>query len=155
MQYYQFPRCVSYIEYVHKLANTLNTAKRQTQAQLSVAHSLFNRPPTVQRVIHQLQFEDDDAVGLPHADPPIGQPFPAKHRRPRRRFELEDKVLLWTETVKTGNAKKLTKHWRGPYDIVKVISPIIYKIQLSGTTRKPKTTHINRLKPFRPLTRWN
>ena len=145
----------SYIEYVEKLARTLNTAKRQTQAQLTTAHSLYNRPPTVQRVIHQLQFEEEDAIGQPLANPPIGQPFPAKHRRPRRRFELEDKVLLWTETVKTGNAKKLTKNWRGPYTIVKVISPTIYKIQLSGTRRKPKTTHITRLKPFRPFTKWN
>ena len=145
----------SHIEYVEKLARTLNTAKRQTQSQLSTAHSLYNRPPTVQRVINQLRFEDDDAAEQPHADPPIGQPFPARHRRARRRFELDDKVLLWTETVKIGNAKKLTKNWRGPYDIIRVISPTIYKIQLSGTVRKPKTTHINRLKPFHPLTKWN
>ena len=145
----------SHIEYVEKLARTLNTAKRQTQSQLSTAHSLYNQPPTVQRVINQLRFEDDDAAEQPHADPPIGQPFPARHRRARRRFELDDKVLLWTETVKIGNAKKLTKNWRGPYDIIRVISPTIYKIQLSGTVRKPKTTHINRLKPFHPLTKWN
>ena len=73
----------SYIEYVETLAKTLNTAKRQTQYQLSTAHSLYNLPPTVQRVLHQLQFEDDDTDNLPHVNPPIGQPFPAKQQRPR------------------------------------------------------------------------
>ena len=144
----------SYIEYVEKLATKLQTASRQTQVQLSTAHSLYNRPAVVQHAIHQLHHDNADDAGTPLAEPPIGQPYPARHRKPRR-FELDDKVLLWTETVKTGNAKKLTKNWRGPYTIVRVISPTIYKIQLSRTKRKPKTTHVNRLKPFWERTKWN
>ena len=140
---------------MEKLASTLRTALRQTQKQLTTAHSLYNRPHTVQQVVHQLQYENEDDAEVPLLNPPIGQPFPTKLRKPRRRFELEDEVLLWTETVKTGNAKKLTKIWRGPYTIIRVISPTIYKIQLLKTTRKPKTTHINRLKPFSPLSKWN
>ena len=131
----------------------MQTASRQTQLQLSTAHSLYNRPATVQHVIHQLHHDDPNA-GEPLADPPIGQPFPSKRRKPRR-FELNDKVLLWTETVKTGNAKKNIKNWRGPYTIVHVISPIIYLIRLSRTTRKPKITHVNRLKPFFERSRHN
>ena len=89
----------SYIEYVEKLATKLQTAARQTQIQLTTAHSLYNRPATVQQVIHQLHHLDADDIDNPIADPPIGQPFPARHRKPRR-FDMDDKVLLWTETVK-------------------------------------------------------
>ena len=148
-------RNASYVAYAENMARILKTAQVQTQTQLEKVHSLYNRPPTVQRVLHQLHEEDFNPADAPYVDPPIGQPFPAPRRRPRRRFEAQDEVVLWTETVKTGNAKKLTKHWRGPYTIVQAISPTIYNIQLSGTTRKIKTVHINRLKPYYPLTPYN
>ena len=72
----------SYMEYVKKLSSTLRTVQRS--AQLFTADSLYNRPHTVQQVIHQRRYENQVNAEIPFVNPPTGQPFPAKLRKPRR-----------------------------------------------------------------------
>ena len=59
---------------------------------------------------------------------------------------LIDRVWLYTPAIKTGQSKKLSASWRGPYTIVDKCGLLDYKLQLIGGT-KSLIVHHNRLKP--------
>eukprot|EP00731_Ephydatia_muelleri_P010425 Em0005g1011a len=49
--------------------------------------------------------------------------------------------------VRTGFSKKLHRPWQGPFKVVKVLGPSIYRIVDCTNPRRRKVVHFNRLKP--------
>ena len=58
---------------------------------------------------------------------------------------VNDLVWLHNPRVLKGSHRKLKKRWTGPYEIVKRISDLNYKIKHTST-RKQLVVHFNRLK---------
>eukprot|EP00731_Ephydatia_muelleri_P004961 Em0002g1137a len=49
--------------------------------------------------------------------------------------------------VRRGFSKKLHRPWQGPFKVVKVLGPSIYRIVDCANPRRRKVVHFNRLKP--------
>lgn len=62
-----------------------------------------------------------------------------------REFTINDRVLLYNESVRRGRSKKLEQQWVGPYTVLEKISPVNYIIKMGN---KRYTVHANRLKHF-------
>ena len=65
------------------------------------------------------------------------------------RFIQGDQVFVFFPTRKVGNSSKLTRHWRGPYQILRRISDLLYEVNC-GSRGKPQVTHVDRLHPLKP-----
>jgi hypothetical protein len=65
-------------------------------------------------------------------------------------FKIGDRVFLSTVAIKTGQTKKFTPKWSGPYRILDKISDILYKLDLHDSKAHPYI-HKNRLKLCNPL----
>ena len=68
------------------------------------------------------------------------------------RYKPGDLVWLYCPAVSPGKAKKFHSGWKGPYKILKVISDVVYRIQLvtpptDRRRRQRLVVHFNRLKP--------
>ena len=66
-------------------------------------------------------------------------------------YSVGDKVLLSTANLKlraSGPAKKLLPKFEGPFDVVKVVSPVVYKLALPPTMRCHPVFHVSLLKPY-------
>lgn len=66
-----------------------------------------------------------------------------KRSKPRQFYEGQ-KVYLYVPQIKRYRVKKLSKLWRGPYRIIKVISEHNVTIRVR---KRDVTVHVNRLKP--------
>ena len=60
------------------------------------------------------------------------------------KFKIGDLVYVHDPTYKRGKAKKFSYQYKGPFEIVHRISPLIYKVKLTDGTCI--VVHINRLK---------
>ena len=58
-------------------------------------------------------------------------------------YSLGDLVYEIDSSTKLGQSRKLKKMWKGPYSVVKVISPALYQIK---GTKEPRIVHHDRLK---------
>jgi hypothetical protein len=56
-------------------------------------------------------------------------------------------VWLHDPTKKKGLCRKLQLPWEGPYQVIQILSDLVYAIQLSKHT-KPKIVHHDRLKAY-------
>ena len=63
-------------------------------------------------------------------------------------YSVGDHVWLHCLAVTRGNSRKLHRPWQGPYKIVKVITDVLYRIQLVKQPRRRIVVHYNRLKPY-------
>ena len=66
-------------------------------------------------------------------------------------FKLGDKVWLFTPKS-TSRSRKLTTHWTGPWEIVDVLSPVLFKV-ISGPWNDVQVTlnaGIDRLRMYKP-----
>lgn len=68
-------------------------------------------------------------------------------------YQVGDLVWLHSPVIKPGASKKLHHSWQGPYEVVKCISDITYRVQTTNGPRKRHVVHFNRLKPCHPNTR--
>ncbi|KAJ8944635.1 hypothetical protein NQ318_004722 [Aromia moschata] len=59
-------------------------------------------------------------------------------------FKPGDAVWLYAPKRTKGKISKLQSNWEGPYTIIKKINDLVYRIQLS-TSSKPKVVHLQRL----------
>ena len=55
-----------------------------------------------------------------------------------------DPVCLFNSQRTKGISLKLSRHWQGPYLVIKPINDLVYRIQL-GPRTKPKVVYRNRL----------
>ena len=62
-------------------------------------------------------------------------------------YAVNDFVFLHNPAVKRGRSKKFHKPWQGPFRVVEVLGPSVYRIADGDNPRKQKVVHFNRLKP--------
>jgi len=63
------------------------------------------------------------------------------------RFEAGQWVWYFNPRKLRGNQMKWTQQYEGPYFILKMLSPLVAKIQQSSQT-KPKIVHVDKLKKY-------
>src|SRR5690606_3100733 len=66
-------------------------------------------------------------------------------------FRVNDLVWLYVPTRLPGLAEKLLRRFYGPYQIIRVLSPVTYQIStipVSSSSSRQDTVHISRLKPY-------
>ena len=61
-------------------------------------------------------------------------------------YEVGDLVYLINSATKVGQSSKLSPTWKGPYLVVKVYSPVLFKI---ANQKRQTVVHHDRLKPCR------
>ena len=61
-------------------------------------------------------------------------------------YHVNDMVLLHCPAIPRGLSRKFHKPWQGPYRVVKIIGPTVYRIADCTNPRKKKVVHFNRLK---------
>jgi hypothetical protein len=52
-----------------------------------------------------------------------------------REYKVGDIVMLYTPAVKKARSRKLSRSWTGPYTIVKVISDVVFRLQILDVYR--------------------
>lgn len=74
-------------------------------------------------------------------------------KRREETFNENEKVLLKRMTREIGTAKKLTSAWVGPYQVIKQLTPVTYRIRdlRAGTPSRyrEQTAHISRLRKYK------
>eukprot|EP00731_Ephydatia_muelleri_P009146 Em0004g1484a len=93
---------------------------------LQLAYKRVNQHMAVQQG-HQKESYDADVRGDPYC--------------------INDLVFLHNPAVRRGFSKKLHRPWQGPFKVVKVLGPSIYRIVDCTNPRRRKVVHFNRLKP--------
>ncbi|GBN65283.1 hypothetical protein AVEN_233733-1 [Araneus ventricosus] len=59
-------------------------------------------------------------------------------------FKEGDLVWMYNPKRRRGLSPKLQQNWEGPYNVVKILNDVVYRVQTSPNA-KPKVIHINRL----------
>jgi len=135
----------SWQDYADSVQEVLRVCNEVAGLNISKAHSMYNQP----RVIHRLQ-----SSLIPLAAPsfsPLSESVPPPHlgRRITKRFLPGDQVLVYVPVVKTSKKrrliKKLTKFWRGPFEVIRSINDVTYLLRID---QREQAFHINRLKPY-------
>ena len=62
-------------------------------------------------------------------------------------YQVDDVVFLHSSVVPRGCSRKFVRPWQGPFKVIKVISPSVYRIMDCSNPRKKHVVHFNRLKP--------
>lgn len=62
-------------------------------------------------------------------------------------YKVNDFVFLHNPAVPRGCCKKFHKPWQGPFKVVGVLGPSVYRIVECTNPRRQKVVHFNRLKP--------
>ncbi len=63
-------------------------------------------------------------------------------------YQTGDLVWLFNPQRRRGYSPKLQKSWEGPYEVIKRINDVIYRIRRKPSG-KPRVVHFNRLAPFK------
>ena len=62
-------------------------------------------------------------------------------------YAVSDFVFLHTQAVGRGYSKKFHKPWQGPFKVVEVLRPTVYRIAECANPRRQKVVYFNRLMP--------
>ena len=62
-------------------------------------------------------------------------------------YHVNDLVFLHNTVVPKGHSRKFCRPWLGPFKVIKIMSPNVYRIVDCSNPRKRKVVHFNRLKP--------
>jgi hypothetical protein len=66
-------------------------------------------------------------------------------KRKWQKFASGDKVYVFFPQRKIGHSSKLTNYWRGPFDLLRKVSDLLYEINF-GRRGKPQVIHVDRLR---------
>ena len=102
----------------------------ELQERLATAHSIV-RQNTGQSIIRQKQVHD--------------------RKNSFETFENGDKVLVYFPVKKVGTSSKFTSYWRGPYEIVGKLSPVLYKVNC-GRNKTIQVIHCDRIRKCKDQT---
>ena len=64
-------------------------------------------------------------------------------------FKLGDRVWLDTRNVKTNHHKKIAPKQEGPFEIIKVIGPVTFRLKLPESWRIHNVFHANLLRKYK------
>ena len=64
------------------------------------------------------------------------------------RFQLGQRVWVYTPKTKKGLSKKLLHKWHGPYRICRILSPVHYQLRTCDNRLIATTVHANRMKLY-------
>ena len=64
------------------------------------------------------------------------------------KFEIGQRVWVFTPKTKKGLSRKLFHNWHGPFRIVKKLSPVNFQLKNAANRLVSTPVHVNRLKPF-------
>ena len=67
------------------------------------------------------------------------------------KFQLGDRVWVYTPHVRRGLSKKLAHNWHGPFRIVEFLSPVHCILRAVDNRRVSTTVHVTRLKRYMDL----
>lgn len=76
------------------------------------------------------------------------------HLKPSKEYKEGDLVLVYHPQGETGLSTKLLLRWKGPYKVVKRLSPLNYQVRLivsdvkSSKKKRSLTVHIYRMRPY-------
>ena len=122
----------TWTDYASGLLSTLHKSQEMASQRIDQVQSLYNAP----KVFHQTQ------AGAQTVQPR----YAAKYLKP---FVAGDWVLLFnpviTATPKDLLVKKLAKYWRGPFQVIRAISEVMYVVLIRG---KEVSVHLSRIKAF-------
>ena len=141
---------VKWRDFADSVVQTLRQCHAVASSRIQHVHSMYNQP----RAIHRLQSSllplyrptfispDDHSESLPSSS----------SRRITRTFLPGDSVLIYVPVTQPRKDQrhlvaKLTKFWRGPFQVIRSINDVTYLVQVQG---KQQPFHINRLKPYFP-----
>ena len=62
-------------------------------------------------------------------------------------YQVDDIVFLHSSVVPRGCSRKFVRPWQGPFRVIKVISPSVFRIVDCSNPRRKQVVHFNRLKP--------
>lgn len=134
----------------------LNTAVHAS-TQYSPYQIVFGRQPTlpidvlfdvpsIPYVEKSQKVRDKVKENLLHAQQLYASKYNAK--RSVKNYPVNSKVMIADWAPKPGLSKKLLPKFKGPYRILKQISPLNYRVKHMSSAQKPFITHVNRMKPF-------
>jgi hypothetical protein len=124
----------TYQEHTARLQQNLIYAQIVARDSTDRAHSLYNQPRAVHKIVNTFQRAQE-----------------TDRNRQVRVFKTGDWLMVYQAQVELSTDKgdeikvrKLTKHWRGPYQIVYRSNELTYMVRVNNKT---VPININRLKP--------
>ena len=63
-------------------------------------------------------------------------------------YQVGDSVWLHCPAIPRGRSRKFHRPWQGPFEVIKVISDVVYRIRRCSSPRQRLVVHFNRLKPY-------
>ena len=73
----------------------------------------------------------------------------ANKKRRELQFQVGDMVMLSTENIPQPGCRKFKHKYLGPYEVLKRVNDVAYKIKLPPTLRIHPVFHVSLLKPYR------
>ena len=64
------------------------------------------------------------------------------------KYQIGQRVWVFTPKTRKGLSKKLLHHWHGPYRMVKQPSPVNFKLRNSANRLVATPVHVNRMKLY-------
>jgi hypothetical protein len=137
-------------------ASTGHTPFFLTYGQHPRVPGIFKRPSDASPNQATEDFLADIRSALTQAKDSLGRAqqrqrnYENKHRRDVT-YSVGDKVMLSTVNLNlrgSGPARKLLPKFEGPFEVIKVISPVAYKLKLPHTMKCHPVFHVSLLKPF-------
>ncbi|CAC5412257.1 unnamed protein product [Mytilus coruscus] len=92
------------------------------------------------------RLEDVHALVRKHSDgASVRQKTYHDRRMSWERFEIDDKVYVYFPQKKKGCTPKFTSFWRGPCQILRKVSEVLYQVDC-GRKNQPQIVHFDRLR---------
>ena len=129
---------------------------REVTQPLQLMRGVPEEQAPMQEFVEQVQLEMKKAHEIAR------QTLQGSQMRQKRDYEIHanaatdaigDVVLLMNSASKVGQCRKLAALWKGPFVIVQVLTPVLYRI---ASSKKDWVVHHDRLKPYHddPLLLW-
>ena len=66
-------------------------------------------------------------------------------------FDIGDRLWLYNPNRTRGVCPKLERTWEGPYEVLKKMNDVVYRVRKLGGKAKPKLVHLNRLAQYQGM----
>ena len=63
-------------------------------------------------------------------------------------YRAGDLIWLHCPAIPRGHSRKFHRPWQGPFEVIEVISDVVYRVRRYSSPRQRLVVHFNRLKPY-------